>query len=151
MNKILSMSLAILALIGIFLLFYNRKPIPEPVPENTLNQNTEQRWEPKTDEQTSINVTITPVDLSVDSQEWKFDVTIDTHSVELDQDMTKSAVLMGDDDEEYKPIRWEGPTGGHHREGTLLFAPIAPYPQHLKLIINGIGGVQRYFEWILSN
>lgn len=147
MYKTLSISIAALVFLGGFLFFYNSKPATEPM-QYSSSKRTEQKWESRTDEQANVNVTITPIDLSIDSQEWRFNVSMDTHSVELDQDMTKSVVLMGDGDEKYKPIRWEGPTSGHHREGTLLFAPIAPYPQHLKLNINGIGGVQRSFEWI---
>lgn len=149
MYKTLSISLTVLAFLGGFLFFYNFKPISDQVSDNSSNQSTSQRWEVKTDEQASVNVTITPLDISIDSREWEFDIIMDTHSVELDQDMIKSAVLVGDDDKEYKPLSWKGPIGGHHREGTLTFTSITPYPQNLTLRIKDIGGVERSFSWIL--
>ena len=73
---------------------------------------------------------------------------MDTHSVELDQDMTESAVLIDGQDKEYKPIGWEGPSGGHHREGVLVFDPIEPMPKYIELKIKNIGGVtERLFKW----
>lgn len=134
-----------------FLIFYRSPAVQNPPIGNQPRQSdTTQRWETKTDDQASVNVVITPLDLGEQSLEWKFDVGINTHSVELDQDMTQSAVLIGDDNKEYKPIKWDGPTGGHHREGTLSFAPITPYPQHLTLKIKDIGGVPRSLSWILK-
>ena len=152
-NKTLTILTLALAFLGGFLFFYRGGSTKQAVPvANQANQqtNTKQNFESKTDDQASVTVTITPSDLDVESEEWKFDVVISTHSVELDQDMTKIAVLIDDSDNEYSPVRWKGaPAGGHHREGTLIFASIAPYPQDLKLNIKNIGDVQRLFSWIL--
>ena len=118
---------------GGFLIFYN------PKPEN---------WESKTDNQAAVSITVTSIDISSQSKEWKFDIVMDTHSVELDQDMTEFAVLIDDQDKEYKPIGWEGPSGGHHREGVLVFDPIEPMPKYIELKIKNIGGVtERLFKW----
>jgi hypothetical protein len=72
---------------------------------------------------------------------------MNTHSVELDQDMTKIAILVDDQGKEYKPISWEGPVGGHHREGMLIFNQITPNPKSVELKISSIGGVVRSFTW----
>jgi len=150
MEKSVITILSLIAFVGGFLIFYNPKPASSPTQENSSVSNTQQKWESKVDDQTSVTVTVTPSDLSAESGEWKFDIVMSTHSVELDQDMTKVAILVDDFDKEYSPIRWEGaPAGGHHREGVLIFAPVAPYPQDLKLNIKDIGGVQRLFSWIL--
>ena len=150
MNKAITIFVLVLAFIGGFLIFYNPKPASSPTKDNSQAIDIEQKWESKVDEQASVTVTVTPSDLSLESNEWKFDVVLSTHSVELDQDMTQVAVLVDDGGNEYKPLRWEGaPAGGHHREGTLFFTPITPYPQHLKLNIKDVGGVQRLFSWIL--
>ena len=150
MNKAITIFVLALAFIGGFLIFYNPKPASSPTNGNSEVISAEQKWESKIDEQASVTVTVTPSNLSLESNEWKFDVVLSTHSVELDQDMTQVAVLVDDSGNEYKPLRWEGaPAGGHHREGTLFFAPITPYPQHLKLNIKDVGGVQRLFLWIL--
>ena len=75
---------------------------------------------------------------------------MDTHSVELDQDMTKITVLVDDQGKEYKPLGWEGTVGGHHREGMLIFNQITPTPKSVKLKISGIGDVVRSFVWQLE-
>lgn len=151
MNKSITIATLAVAFIAGFLIFYR------PLQDQTIqpgNQSSQpqgsSQWETKSDEQASVNVSVTPIDLRADSSEWKFDVVMDTHSVELDQDMTQIVLLTGDDDKEYRPIRWDGPTGGHHREGVLIFDPIVPYPQHLTLKIRGIGEVDRNFSWTLN-
>lgn len=150
MNKTITIFILALAFIGGFLIFYNPKPASFPTQSNSDVSDSLQKWEPKIDEQASVTVTVTPSDLGVDSKEWKLDIVMSTHSVELDQDMTAVAVLVDDFGKEYSPVRWEGaPAGGHHREGALIFAPITLYPQHLKLNIKDIGGVQRSFSWTL--
>ncbi len=150
MNKTLTIFILMLAFVGGFLLFYRPKSASIPTQDVSPVSNIQQ-WETKTDEQANVTVVITPLDLSTESAEWKFDVVMNTHSVELDQDIVKAATLIDNPGEEYKPLRWEGAEpGGHHREGTLVFAPIKPYPQHLSLIIKGIGGKDRSFAWILN-
>ena len=151
MNKTITIFILALAFIGGFLIFYNPKPASLPAQSNSDVSDSLQKWESKIDEQASVTVTVTPSDLGVDSKEWKFNVVMDTHSVELDQDIVETAILIDNPGEEYKPLRWEGAgPGGHHREGTLIFAPIKPYPQHLSLIIKNIGGKDRAFAWIIN-
>jgi len=154
MNKTIII-LLIVVLIGGFLIFYqNRSRGIEQKTSGTnqINQQTniELKWETKTDEQANITVTVTPIDILSQSKEWKFDVVMNTHSVELDQDMTKIAVLVDDQDKEYKPFNWEGPVGGHHREGVLIFNQIVPIPKSVELKISGIGDVVRSFTWQLK-
>ena len=136
MNKIILISILAIVLMGGFLIFYNPKP---------------ESQESKTDNQAAVSITVTPIDISSQSKEWKFDIVMDTHSVELDQDMTESAVLIDGQDKEYKPIGWEGPSGGHHREGVLVFDPIEPMPKYIELKIKNIGGVtERLFKWTIE-
>lgn len=138
MNK--TIIILILAFISGFLVFYNPKSVSNPT-----------QWETRTDNQAGIAVTVTPIELSAKSGEWKFDIVMDTHSVELDQDMAKVAALVDDRGKEYKPLRWEGaPAGGHHREGLLVFNQIAPTPKFVELKVSGIGGVARNFVWQLK-
>lgn len=150
-NKTLIMLTLALAFLGGFLFFYRGSATKELVPvANQANQQTvtKQTWETKTEEQESVTVVVTPLDLSPNSKEWKFDVGMNTHSVELDQDMIKIAVLVDDKGKEYKPLRWEGAeAGGHHREGMLIFNQITPSPKSVELKISGIGGVVRIFKW----
>ena len=151
MNKTIAIFILVLALIGTFLVFYNLETISNPTQDNSGTLDAPQKWESKTDDQLAVTVTVSPLDISLQSKEWKFDIVMSTHSVELDQDMTRATVLVDDSGKEYSPVRWEGASaGGHHREGVLSFAPVTPYPQHLTLNIKDIGDVQRSFSWILT-
>lgn len=140
-----------LVFIGGFLVFYKLKPVSDPTKESSSASNAQQKWETKTDEQASVTVTVTPiVDISLQSKEWKFDVVMDTHSVELDQDLLKITVLVDDRGKEYKPLNWEGLVGGHHREGMLTFNQITPLPKSIEIKISDVGGVVRSFMWQLK-
>ncbi len=121
---------------------------------NPMQTNQEQtksrRWETKTDDQGGVAIAVTPLDISPQSKEWKFGISMNTHSVELDQDLVKLAVLVDGRGNEYKPIKWDGPVGGHHREGTLVFNPITPAPKSIELKITGIIDVVRTFSWQIN-
>ena len=151
-NKIIT-GLYVTAFIGGFLALYFNGPKLQkaPVVSQTDQQvtTTEQSWETKTKEQESVTVAVTPIDLSLNSKEWKFDIVMDTHSVELDQDMIKIATLLDDKGKEYKPLKWDGPAGGHHREGVLIFNQITSNPKSVELKISNIGDVVRSFTWQL--
>lgn len=152
-NKTLIILTLALAFLGGFLFFYRGGPTKKLTPiANQTNQQTttKQTWETKTEEQESVTVVVTPIDLSPNSKEWKFDVGMNTHSVELDQDMTKIAVLVDDQGNEYKPLSWDGPVGGHHREGVLIFNQITPSPKSVELKLSGIGSVVRIFKWSIK-
>ena len=137
--------------IGVFLIFYNPKTVSTPTQNNPDIFDTSQKLESKIDDQASVTVTITPTLISEESGEWKFDIVLSTHSVELDQDMTKVAALIDDSGKEYSPVRWEGASaGGHHREGILIFNKITPSPKSIELRISDIGDVVRNFNWQLK-
>ncbi len=75
---------------------------------------------PQSNSEGSVDIEITPVDVSESSREWQFEIVLNTHSVELDQDMTKVAFLRDYRGNIYPS--WEGsPAEGHHREGILAF------------------------------
>lgn len=148
MSKAITIFILALAFIGGFLVFYNPKSTSLPLEENSSVSETQQKWESKIDDQASVTVTVTPTLLSGESREWKFDIVMDTHSVELDQDMTKVAILTDDSGKEYSLARWEGaPAGGHHREGVLVFSPITSTPKSVELKITGVADTVRTFNW----
>ena len=152
-NKILTTLLAVAFVGGFFALYLSGSTKQVALVANQTNQTeqqkvTREKWETKTEEQASVTVVVTPLDLSPQSKEWKFDIGMNTHSVELDQNMTKIVVLLDDQGKEYKPLRWEGAeAGGHHREGVLIFNKITPIPKSLRLKIFDVGGVVRIFAW----
>ena len=155
-NKILTI-LSVAAFMGGFLLLYFSGPKQSkqvaPITNQVDQQTTSvEKWETKTDEQASVTVTVTPTDISLQSKEWKFDVVLNTHSVELDQDMTKIAVLVDGQGKEYKPLSWNGSEpGGHHREGVLIWNAIEPTPKSVEIKIKDISEIpERSFKWDLK-
>ncbi|MEK7627071.1 MAG: hypothetical protein AAB397_00615 [Patescibacteria group bacterium] len=95
----------------------------------------------------AVTVAVTPTDRS----NWSFEVVLDTHSMELGEDLTQVSVLVDENGNEHKPVEWRGdPPGGHHRAGTLIFGEIASASKSVILIIRQIGGIaERKFEWVL--
>ena len=155
MNKTLT-ALVLLAVFsgGLFILYRDRYAGQEisAAPDISQQASSSQKWETKAEEEVSVTVVVTPLDLSPQSAEWKFDVGINTHSVELDQDMTKIAVLTDNQGKEYKPVAWDGAApGGHHREGVLVFRAVSPTPRSVELTIKDIGGSpERACKWDLK-
>lgn len=143
------------AVIGIELMiisqnYFNARNLPPQAEVKNPAPAKINKWETKIDEQGNVAVEVTPQGLEPQSSEWKFSVVMETHTVELDQDMTGIAVLIDDKGTEYKPLNWEGaPPGGHHRSGALLFKAISPLPKTIELKISGIDGAVRSFIWQL--
>ena len=85
-------------------------------------------------------------------QPAKFEVRMNTHSVDLSQDMVAVTTLKDDEGRDYLPTKWEGSSpGGHHRSGVLYFPKIEGSPKSLTLTIREIAGVpERDFAWTLK-
>jgi len=101
---------------------------------------------------------VTPLNLGMPGKTLDFKIVMDTHSVELAYDLTKSAILRDNLGREYAPLSWDGGSGGHHLSGNLSLSAInasgqpvlAPEVKVLELILKGIGGVpSRVFRWEL--
>lgn len=76
----------------------------------------------------------------------EFQIEINTHSVELDFDLTEISALYDDTGNAYKPLKWEGsPPSGHHRSGILKFPQISKNAKSIKLVI--IDSTEREFSW----
>ncbi|MEW6133485.1 MAG: hypothetical protein AB1591_10045 [Pseudomonadota bacterium] len=104
-----------------------------------------------TNREGAVTVKVTPRNISPNAGSWDFEVSLNTHSVALDQDMAHAAVLMADSGKPQAPLGWYGdPPGGHHRKGVLKFQPSSAFPQTLVLHIDGVGGVKRIFRWRLK-
>ncbi len=90
----------------------------------------------------NVEFQVTPLSSS------EFDISINTHSVELDFDLAEISALYDDIGNAYKPLKWEGsPPGGHHRSGILKFPQISKNAKAIKLII--IDSTEREFSWNL--
>ncbi len=151
-KKVITISVLALVFVGVSLVLYNPKPSSRPPQDNSSTSGVKQKWETRTDEQANVTVVVTPLNLSSQSTEWKFDIGMNTHSVELDQDPVQIVTLVDDKGNVYKPLSWEGAgPGGHHREGVLIFNAIQPMPQTVELKIKDIGGIpERSFKWGLK-
>ncbi len=106
---------------------------------------------PQISDQRGIKVSATLQTPTADAQIWNVEVTLETHTQALSDDLTKSATLVVDG-RQYPPLAWDGaPPGGHHRKGVLRFKAIAPQPNSIALQIRLSGEKSpRSFKWLLK-
>lgn len=99
----------------------------------------------------SVTVKVTPLNMKANAP-LEFAIVMDTHSVDLNDDIMKAVVLRDDSGREYMPTAWDGPGGGgHHREGKIKFAPLTMNPKSLTLIVKTVAGVpERLYTWELA-
>ena len=99
-----------------------------------------------------VTVKIKPLDLSSEAKEWVFEVVLETHTQDLSDDLTKTAVMIDSTGRQAAPIKWQGDgPGGHHRKGQLYFAPLSPQPVSVELHIRRTGEAPpRKFGWKLK-
>lgn len=106
-----------------------------------------------TDEQGAVSVVVTQLNLNGPGDTLDFAVAMDTHSVELDMDLTQTATLTTDTGLALSPSRWDAPSGGHHVSGTLSFVALADGAAvldgatHLTLTIRDVNAPERVFTW----
>lgn len=106
-------------------------------------------FEPRESSVDGATISVLPETVSAKNSEWAFVIVMDTHSIELDNDLMESVILTAAG-VQYQPLRWEGdPPGGHHRSGKLVFKAVDPYPPDLTVTIAGIGA-PRIFTWQLT-
>jgi len=84
--------------------------------------------------------------------EIRFEVVLDTHTVNLDAyDLKTLSALRDGTGKHYQPIKVDNKGSGHHREITLVFAKASPSAKRLELVIKDIGRVkERFFFWDLQ-
>ena len=99
-----------------------------------------------------VTVAVTPQNLSGETKTWDFKIVLDTHSGDLSDDLTKSAILLDGSGVRYPPVVWDGAApGGHHREGVLRFKPFAAQPETIELQLMRPGeAAPRTFRWQLK-
>ena len=105
----------------------------------------------QTSDERGVKVTVTPQSLLKETQAWIFEVTLETHTQSLNEDLAKSSTLIADG-KPYAALDWKGaPPGGHHRKGSLNFKAITPQPQSVELQIRLTGeAAPRTFQWFLK-
>jgi len=94
----------------------------------------------------AVEVQVTPVRLEANAQPL-LKIEMNTHSVELDYDLIKIVQLTDDLGNSYKPLVWNGGSGGHHLTGEISFEQLKADPQTLTLAISGIDESTATFIW----
>lgn len=102
---------------------------------------------------TGGNVSVAVEWQKADDGSLVFEVSMNTHSVDLDgYDLAELSVLRADSGTEYLPVSWDSAPGGHHRSGRLVF-PSMDDPDTIsagkwELTIRDIAGIkERTYRW----
>lgn len=105
-------------------------------------------YEQKSSRENMVRVNVVPLQLK-SGLPAMFEVRMNTHSVDLSQNMTASSILRDKRGHEYQPVEWNGsPPGGHHRKGVLEFPELEGSPNSVTLVIKNIANVpERIFKW----
>jgi hypothetical protein len=110
----------------------------------------------RSDEQGAVVVKVKPLNLGNPGETLDFDVALETHSVELSMDLASLATLTTDNGRSVPAGKWDGPTGGHHVEGKLLFPanqggmPVLEDAIQLTLTLRNVDVPERIFTWDLK-
>lgn len=110
----------------------------------------------QTDEQGAVVFSVTPLNLDTPVETLDFEVTMNTHSVDVSWDLAALATLSTDTGVEVQATSW--PIGsGHHYGGTLSFPAMTPDGASvldgvavLTLVIRGTDVEEREFVWMLE-
>ena len=83
------------------------------------------------------------------TDEPRFQLVLDTHSVNLDAyDLKSIAVVRDDTGKAYPSTSVENKGGGHHREAIMSFSKLSPEVKRVDLVIKDVAGVkERVFRW----
>lgn len=110
----------------------------------------------RSDQQGSVTVDVTPLNLNNPSDKLEFDVALNTHSGDLSMDLATLATLTTDTGISVQATLWDAPRGGHHVNGKLIFPAmkdnrsILAGAGKLTLTIINLDAPSRIFEWQLK-
>ena len=110
----------------------------------------------RSDQQGAVTVTVLPTNLDDPGKTIDFDISLQTHSVELDMDLTKLATLKTDTGQTVQATTYSGGSGGHHVKGVLSFPaevdgkPIMEGAKTVTLTIQNVDAPERIFEWQIT-
>ena len=132
---------------------------PTPPPSATAAQSLTAapagQGRTRIDSQGAVVVEVTPLDIT-DENELRFQVQMDTHSVDLSMDLSALADLETDLGAHVPAVSWDGPAGGHHVSGTLVFPAqvdgqsILAGARQLILVLRSIDSIERRLVWELG-
>lgn len=98
-----------------------------------------------------VRIVVTPKTVAAKSP-WEFDVVMDTHTKPLNDDLTKTTVLVVNGGQKYTPLAWQGDKpGGHHRKGILQFPAPGEQVRSFEVQIQGATETsKRIFQWTMK-
>jgi hypothetical protein len=108
------------------------------------------------DEQGAVIFEVTPLNLGTPADSLEFDVTMNTHSVDLSMDLAQLATLTTDAGVIVQATKWDATPGGHHISGKLIFPSmqdgksILEGASKLTLTVVNVDASSRVFEWQLK-
>jgi hypothetical protein len=141
-----------------------RSPAPAlaaPTPTQTATTSPTSNPSPgdadlaRVDQQGAVVIEVKPLDLKR-SDNLEFEVSMNTHSVDLSMDLAALATLNTDTGLTVQATLWDGPHGGHHVSGKLIFPAtrdgksILEGAHRLTLTIVNLDAPSRVFEWQLK-
>lgn len=117
----------------------------------SISSAAEAGYAPQVSNVREIKVTAALQAIPSAAKTWDFEMTLESHTHALSDDLTKSTVLIAGG-KQHTPLSWEGaPPGGHHRKGRLHFKAITPQPASVDLQIRLSGDSSpRSFKWLLK-
>jgi hypothetical protein len=129
-----------------------------PIPSTPVNGSASPSvpYTAQTDKQGAVTFEVTPSNLAASSATLDFNVSMNTHSVNLGWNLAAQSTLATDTGRQVQGQSW--PVGsGHHYAGTLSFpaqtadgASLLEGAKRLTLTISGTDVAQRAFVWDLS-
>jgi hypothetical protein len=130
--------------------------VPEVQPGQTADP-AEYQLTDLTNSQGAVTVIVKPLDLGSQEGKLKFEVTLDTHSVDLSMNLAALSSLSTDTGLAVQAEAWDAPQGGHHVSGTLTFPAstadgkvILDGASKLTLVIKDVDAPERTFTWDLK-
>lgn len=119
-----------------------------PVPASAAVPKSESNLAEQTSEAGAVTIAVSWLRADVPSAS----VVMDTHSVDLDGfDLKELARVRLDGGVWVAPSRWDAPTGGHHRTGTLTFASLGraafDAAKVIELEVRDVASPSRLLRW----
>lgn len=105
------------------------------------------------DAQGAVEVAIIPLNLNNPGGTLDFEVSLNTHSIDLSMDLAALATLVTDSGKTVQASLWDAPLGGHHVSGVLSFpadvdgASFLEGATRLTLTLSGLDVPERVFNW----
>lgn len=110
----------------------------------------------RVDEQNFVTVQVTPLNLTNPGETIDFDVSMNTHSVDLAMNLAQLATLTADSGQKVVAQKWDGSGAGHHVTGKLIFPaavngkPFLQGVSKLTLTLRDVAAPERVFTWELK-